>query len=178
MEEGLQRLRFWARIAFRCAVWAIVLVLCGATYIAHCSLRLSPEAYQGIHESNGWIPLDTLSEEAREFVDLYYQRPEYYLGRFRDSRHFEWPDPYNLSTAWLYRYTIDQDEMIQLVLSKATNASPIQGHLQLEDLLKISYGEPRRKQSHVRELLRRGEISPKRYREVSRFLAEMESSED
>jgi hypothetical protein len=169
------RITFWLRVALRCVLWGSLALFCGAAFVAHNCLRLSPGIYQGLHDSEGWLPLGTLSSEARGFVNVYYENPEYHLGRIKEYRHFEWPDPYNVFSAWLYRYTMEEEDILQLLLSNATKASPAKAPLQLEDMLKISYGEPRWKQSHLHYMLRRGSITPKRYREARDFLAKLES---
>jgi hypothetical protein len=174
LEERPPRVTFWARVALRCTVWGSVVLLCGAAFIAHCCLRQSPEAYQGLHGAKSWVPLETLSQESRAYVEVYYGHPHFALGRVKGTRFFEWPNPYNIFSGWLYQATLEEDDILQLVLNNGTNCLPVKRKLQLEDLLRITYAD----QYHLRALLRRGAISPKRYREVSAFLTKMESSEN
>ena len=175
LENGQRsRARFWTRVALRLAVWGSMAVICGSAFLLHSCLQLSPEAYQGLHDSDSWIPLDVLSEEARGFADAYYPNSEYRLGRIRNQRDFSWPDPYNLFSGWLYRMTMSRDDILQLVLSNCTKASSVKGPLQLEDLLELSYGDPQWKSSHLKQMLRRGSITQKRYQEGQDFLSKLE----
>lgn len=162
---------FWKRLLTRVLIWGVTATLCMGGYLLNCCLMQSPAAYQSLHDTCGWIPLDSLDDEARLFVTDYYDRTHFRLARHRRLRHFVWPDPYGICTGYLYKMTLDQDQILQLTLSKSTGASPI-AKIDLQTAVETVYWpNPRRKSRYLESMLRRGHISPQRYRNLKGSVA-------
>lgn len=158
--------RFWRRLLMRVLIWGVTVALCIGCYVLNCCLMQSPAAFQALHDTCGWIPLDSLDDEARIFVTDYYDPTYLKLARHRRVRHFVWPDPYGMCTGYLYKMTLDQEQILQLTLSKSPRTTPI-ARIDLETAVELVYWpRPRWKASYPESMLRRGHISPQRYREL------------
>lgn len=154
----------------RLLIWSMTGVMCLGGYLLNCCLRQSPAAFESLHNTRGWVPLDSLDEEARLFVADYYSHAHLKLARHRRERHFVWPDPYGLCTGFLYEMTLEDDQILQLTFSKSTQASPV-GTIDLATVVElVHWPSDKTKAGYPEFMLKRGHISPGRYRELKKNL--------
>ena len=164
------------RAVLRAIFWFIFSAICFVALMLNFSLNCSPKAFTNLHQTQGWIPLDSLTDEAKSFAIAHLHEPAYYhsvkLAQSKERRYYEWPDPWNLFSAYLLHLTLDSDRIVELNLSRETTISPIKNEVEIETLFQALPGLHFYKHRTLKRMLEAGTITPPRYRELKGYLDE------
>lgn len=127
--------------------------------------------FQDIHEGRTWVLMSSLSEEAQAMLRCHFSSPSSQLARTTGRpRHFVFEDPYHLETGLLFHLFLDDEVALQLLVARCTAIPGDDPTINTERALHHIFGHERVRNWTIRRMLRNGDISPRRYRELRSYV--------
>lgn len=142
----------WLRWLMRVLIWIPVAIAVGVGLLVNYVLCAAPRAYEGIHDTQRWVPMAYLTPEARDYAEWLWGGPPSVRAvlypRIEISDHAAY-----ICVLW----TLDEEVALELALNYSTTFERPPRSVDLELLFQHSFSD-REKEHYLNRLLEESRI--------------------